>query len=103
MDELQFSDNPEAQHYEARQNSGQVVAFIEYRMSGETRVFTHTEVNPEMEGKGVGSALVKYALEDLKSRGEHVVPMCPFVKTYLQRHHEYLDLVDPGHREMFGL
>jgi uncharacterized protein len=102
MSDLHLSDAAEAQRYEARLED-RVVAYIEYRPSGEARMLTHTEVNADMEGKGVGSAIVKYALEDIRARGERVVPMCPFVAAYLQRHPEYVDLVHPLQRRVFGL
>jgi uncharacterized protein len=102
MTDLQMRDNTDLRHYEARDETG-VVAFIEYRQSGSARLLTHTEVNEAMEGKGVGSDLVRYALEDIKARGERVVPMCPFVAAFMQRHREYTDLVDPRQRGMFGL
>jgi uncharacterized protein len=102
MADLQMRDNTDLRHYEARDET-RVVAFIEYRQSGSARLLTHTEVNEDMEGKGVGSALVRYALEDIKARGERVVPMCPFVAAFMQRHREYTDLVDPQRRSLFGL
>lgn len=55
--------------------------------------FTHTEVSPELEGQGVGSALARGALDDVHSLGEKIVPRCPFVKAYVDRHPEYQDLL----------
>jgi uncharacterized protein len=102
MVDLQLSDNATAQRYEARIGE-RVVAYIEYRPSGEARMLTHTEVNGDVEGQGVGSAIVKFALEDIRSKGERVVPMCPFVAAYMQRHREYVELVHPLQRKVFGL
>jgi uncharacterized protein len=102
MDNLEMTENAAAQHYEAKVG-GDVKAFIEYRPTADALMLTHTEVEADMEGRGVGSALVKYALEDIQSRGLKLVPMCPFVAAYIQRHREYADLVKPEHRAMYGL
>jgi len=58
----------------------------------------HTEVDEAVEGTGVGSQLVRVALDDLRVRGVGLVPVCPFVAAYLRRHPEYGDLVgvDPA-------
>ncbi len=58
-------------------------------------VFTHTEVDQDVEGHGVGSTLVRFALDDARSRGLRAVAQCPFVAAYVQRHPEYADVVDP--------
>lgn len=101
--ELFISDHPEAQRYEAKLN-GQVVAFSEYRLVSGAVMFTHTEVEEDLEGRGVGSQLVRWALEDVKARGLLVVPMCPFVAAFIQRNlEEYIGLVHPAHRKVFGL
>ncbi len=89
---LQVSDNKDEQRYEASVNGG--VAFAAYQPAGEdTLIFTHTEVPEESEGGGVGSALVKAALDDVRAQGMQVVPQCPFVAAYIERHPEYADLV----------
>ena len=53
----------------------------------------HTIVRPEAEGNGVGSALIRFALDAARAAGERVVPSCPFVQAYLERHPEDRDLV----------
>ena len=58
-------------------------------------VFTHTEVDPSFEGQGVGSALARGALDDVRSRGLHIIAMCPFISAYVRRHPEYADLIAP--------
>ena len=57
---------------------------------------THTEVPKSMEGKGLGSAIVKLALEDIEQKGLTLVPLCPFVALYLKRHPEWKRLVMKG-------
>jgi uncharacterized protein len=86
-------DRPEESRYEARDESGVVAGFAQYRRRGDRIVFLHTEVDDAFEGQGVGSALVRGALDDARSAGLRVVVECPFVKSYIERHPEYDDLV----------
>ncbi|GAB2466855.1 GNAT family N-acetyltransferase [Streptosporangium sandarakinum] len=55
--------------------------------------YTHTEVDPRFEGRGVGGALVRVALDDARSEGAKVVPLCSFVSAWIRKHPEYADLV----------
>lgn len=88
---VEVVDAVEEKRYEARID-GELAGFAAYIPADGMRVITHTEVDPAHEGKGVGSALTKFALDDLRTRGEKVMPICPFVVAYLQRHPEYADL-----------
>ncbi len=88
------TDNPESHRYEARLDT-RLAGFLDYRLRGGQIVLAHTDVDPELEGKGVGSALARFALEDARSRDLGVVPRCPFVLAYLKRHPEFEDLVRP--------
>jgi predicted GNAT family acetyltransferase len=56
----------------------------------------HTEVPEEMEGHGIGSALVRTAMDYAKEQGVKVVPFCPFARTWLERHPQYQDMVEVG-------
>ena len=56
------------------------------------RVFTHTSVDPDYEGHGVGSALARAALDDVRAHGISIVARCPFIAGYIDRHPEYADL-----------
>lgn len=69
-------------------------AIAEYEQHGETLVLTRTEVPPEAEGGGVGSALAQATLEHARAEGLRVVPRCPFMASYIERHPEYQDLVE---------
>jgi predicted GNAT family acetyltransferase len=62
---------------------------IEYKIMGNKIFLTHTEVPHELEGKGVGSKIVKAALEEVESRGLKLIPLCPFVASYIKRHPEW--------------
>jgi predicted GNAT family acetyltransferase len=74
---------------------GSVAGFARFRMTPGVATFWHTEVEPRYEGKGVGSALAKAALDDVRARGENVVAECPFIALYIKRHPEYADLIKP--------
>jgi predicted GNAT family acetyltransferase len=101
-DDVEVRDAPERERYELIVG-GELAGFAEYRGGGESRAFTHTEVDGAHEGRGLGGILVRTALDDVRSRGLKVIPMCPFVRAYLDRHPEYLDLVDASLRRSFGL
>jgi uncharacterized protein len=88
-----FTDNEARSRYELTMEGA--VAFIDHVREGDAVAFMHTEVPDSMEGKGVGSKLVKGALEDARRRGFKVVPRCPFVAKYIERHPEYQDIVLP--------
>ena len=55
--------------------------------------FIHTEVPAELGGKGVGSQLIKGALDQVRAEGLKIIPQCPFVKAYIDKHPEYADLL----------
>ena len=74
------------------------VAFIDARSRRAGGVsFLHTEVPEELEGRGVGSALVRGSLDHARREAWTVLPFCPFVHAYIRRHPEYVDLVDPSY------
>ena len=68
-------------------------AFSEYRREGDVLTIMHTEVPKALEGRGIGSALVRGLLDLVRAQGLKVVPRCPFVKAYIERHAEYADLL----------
>lgn len=74
--------------------AGRVAALTEFTPATRLVVFTHTQTDPAFEGQGVASQLVRWALDDVRTRGLRVVPVCPFVQEFLRRHpDEYGDLV----------
>ncbi len=85
-------DNPQAGRYELVRDGG-VVGELVYRQRPEARVFLHTEISDELEGRGFGAQLVESALDDVRAHGLKLVPVCPFVSDYLRRHPTYADLV----------
>jgi predicted GNAT family acetyltransferase len=85
--------NNEAAHRFEIDLGGQF-ATTEYKRRDGTIIFTHTEVPPGFEGKGVGNALARAALDYARSEGMRVIPRCPFVDAFIRRHPEYQDLVE---------
>jgi uncharacterized protein len=69
-------------------------AFINYKLSGNALTLIHTEVPPELGGKGVAAAIVEKALAFAKEKGYKIVPLCPYVQTYLKRHPEWNEIVE---------
>ncbi|RKS06800.1 hypothetical protein DFP74_2447 [Nocardiopsis sp. Huas11] len=91
---VEVSDAPEAKRYEARVDGATGVAGLaQYIRTDELIAFVHTEVSPEYEGRGVGSALVRTALDEARSAGLGVLPTCPFFSGWMSRHPEYQDLL----------
>jgi predicted GNAT family acetyltransferase len=85
--------NNEAAHRFELEAEGRT-AVSEYRRRNGTIVFTHTEVPLQLEGKGIGNALAKSALDYARSEGLRVVPRCRFIAAFIKRHPEYQDLVE---------
>jgi predicted GNAT family acetyltransferase len=89
-------DNSDKSRYELHLEEGDnggIAGFAEYELRPERIVFTHTEIDPVFEGHGLGSALAAGALDDVRRRGLAVIPRCPFIRRYIERHPEYANLV----------
>jgi len=85
---------PEAKRYEARVDGASEVAGVaEYIRTTELIAFVHTEVKAEYEGAGVGSALVRAALDEARAANLRVLATCPFFAGWISRHPEYQDLL----------
>lgn len=69
------------------------LALAAYRLKPGIITFTHTEVPKELGGRGIGSKLAKSALDQVRARGLKVVPLCPFIKAYIEKNAEYQDLL----------
>jgi predicted GNAT family acetyltransferase len=100
--ELQVADNPDRERYEVLAD-GEPAGFVDYRLEPGRISLLHTEVDDAFEGHGVGAALVSEVLDDARTRELAVWPFCPFVKSYIKRHPEYLDLVPERDRGRFQL
>ncbi|MEO0571895.1 MAG: GNAT family N-acetyltransferase [Bacteroidota bacterium] len=87
-------DNTEKKRYELQ--LPEHTPFIEYIRAKDNIYLTHTEVPKGLEGQGIGSAMVRQALEDIKEKGLTLIPLCPFVALYLKRNPDYKTLVLKG-------
>ena len=96
-DQIEVKNNTGKQRYEAQ--VGEHLAELKYRRDGDRITFIHTSVPDELEGRGVGSSLARTALEDARAQHLNVVPECPFVASYIQRHEEYHTLLAPEERD----
>jgi uncharacterized protein len=83
--------------------AGVTVGFAEYRRRPGVISFTHTEIDPAREGQGLGTLLIKAALDAARAEKLAVQPYCPFVQRFIGRHREYLDLVPAQRRANFSL
>ena len=80
-----------------------VAGYAEYHRNGPRLAITHTVIEPDFEGRGLGSALARGALDAARAAGQQVLPFCPFFRGYLERHPDDLDLVPASDRARFGL
>jgi predicted GNAT family acetyltransferase len=93
MTDVVTTHAPDAHRYEAHLD-GELAGFAEYQLTDQLVVFTHTEVDERFEGRGVGSALARFALDDVRATGtRQVLPLCPFIKGWIGKHPDYTDLV----------
>jgi uncharacterized Fe-S cluster protein YjdI/predicted GNAT family acetyltransferase len=91
--QVELSRNEDKDRYEAHID-GKLAGFAEYQLTHDLIVFTHTEVDEQFEGLGVGSVLARFALDDVRARGDRkVLPLCPFINGWIARHRDYADLV----------
>ena len=89
---LEVIDNTKQSQYDVLMD-GRVVGFATYRRDAGRVLLPHAEVRPEVGGQGVGSALAKGALDDVRRQGLRAVPSCSFILDYVRRHPEYQDLI----------
>ena len=82
-----IKDNTEKKQFELEAEGH--TARIEYIIMANKIFLTHTEVPAEMEGKGIGSKIVKLAFEEIEKRKLKLIPLCPFVAKYLTKHPEW--------------
>jgi predicted GNAT family acetyltransferase len=90
-DPLQVRHNREHSRYEVELDGQR--AIIQYRDSGGLRYYLHTEVPEELEGHGIASVMARAALDEAQAAGLTIVPLCPFVRGYIEKHPQYKALV----------
>jgi predicted GNAT family acetyltransferase len=79
---------------------GRQVGLAQFAQRDGQRVFFHTEVDDEFEGRGLATILVGEALAETRNSGLHIVPVCELVAAYCDKHPEYSDVIDPPTREI---
>lgn len=90
---LEIVNNEKERRFEARTVDG--IAELQYRHRGhDALVLVHTEVPAALAGRGIAGALARHALSFARAQGLKVVPRCPFVAAFIERHPEYADLVE---------
>ena len=94
------ADNPSASRFELRVDH-ELAGYAVYRNVRDGRAFDHTIVAAGFEGLGLASELIRYSLDESRRGNLRVLPFCPFVRLFIRRHPEYVDLVDQPAR--FGL
>lgn len=97
FDNLSITDNQAEHRYEA--HIGDAVAVLEYTRDGSQIALIHTGVPKALEGRGIAGKLAKFALDDARRQGLDVIPVCPFVVSYLRRHPDEMDVVAADARE----
>ena len=96
---VEVRDNPQESRYEIR-SDGELAGFVTYGLHRDHITFIHTEIEPAYEGHGLGGQLASAVLDDARRRGLPVVPLCPFIASYIRRHpDEYLSLIKPELQE----
>jgi predicted GNAT family acetyltransferase len=85
-----IKDNPALHRYELAVDGS--TAIVTYRLAGNVITLDHTEVPKALEGRGIGSRLAKGVFDDIRAHGLKVKPLCPFLRSWLERHPDYADL-----------
>jgi redox-sensitive bicupin YhaK (pirin superfamily)/predicted GNAT family acetyltransferase len=99
--EPQVNNNPDKSRFEIRAD-GELAGFAEYHRSGHEIAFIHTEIDPRFGGRGLAGLLARAALDSARAQGLAVLPYCPFIRGWITKHPEYVDLVPESHRAKFG-
>lgn len=89
--DVRVRDNPEQRRYELHVGS-ELAGVADYHAQPGLVTIMHTEIDPAFEGRGLGSQFVEAMLDDIRRQEARVLPVCPFVRAFLQRHREYADL-----------
>jgi len=84
MSDVEVTDNPEESRLEIHADGN--LAELLYRTRADRLVLIHTEVPEALEGRGLGGELVRAAIDKAAAEGKTLVPLCPFARTWLERH-----------------
>lgn len=89
---VEVTANAELSRYEIHVD-GELAGFTMFVPEGDVVVFPHTEVDRKFAGQGLANTLIAGALDDIRAQGRTVVPLCPFVKAFIDKHPDYQDLL----------
>lgn len=98
-------NNPGASRYEITVD-GELAGFADYEIRPDTPqivAFVHTETDAKFAGQGLAKVLATEALDDVRSKGQSVLPFCPYIAGFIKKNPAYTDLVPEAKREQFGL
>ncbi|MFP5388962.1 MAG: GNAT family N-acetyltransferase [Thermoleophilia bacterium] len=98
--QVAIADDTDSQRYVIRVGDRRA-GLLRYRLHPESIDLVHTEIYEEFEGRGLGTQLISFALQDARERGLAVLPFCSFVNDYIQHHRQYVGLVPEGRRKEF--
>lgn len=90
---IQIVPNPVEHRFEILVD-GIEAGHSEYVRKGDLMIFTHTAIDPAFGGQGLGSQLARGALDAVRGAGDPILPLCPFIAGYIEKHPEYDDVVD---------
>lgn len=93
--EVKIKENTEKKRFEAEVENR--MALIEYIRAEDKMYLTHTEVPTELEGKGIASSMAKQVLQQIKDENLKLVPLCPFIASYIKRHPEWKEILAKGY------
>ncbi|GAB3839192.1 GNAT family N-acetyltransferase [Kribbella italica] len=91
--DVTVTNNPDRQRYEAVVGKATLAGYVEYQETSELVVLTHTEVDATRAGRGIGGALARGALDDIRERRLKALVLCPFIIGWLRNHPDYRDLL----------
>jgi uncharacterized protein len=81
----------------------ELAGFVEYKLRDGRIALMHTQIEPRFEGRGLGGRLARQVLDDARRRGRSVLPFCPFIRGWIVKHPDYVDLVPEAQRPRFDL
>lgn len=90
-DDVAVADRPENNRYEIV--IGDQIAYLDYRRRDDHVILVHTEVPVTLRNRGLGTILAKHGLDEARRTGLEVIVKCPFITTWLRRHHQYDDII----------
>ncbi|GGO89781.1 N-acetyltransferase [Nocardioides phosphati] len=102
MSETVVRENPAEHRYEIHAD-GALAGFTVYEPGDGLLAFVHTEIDDAYAGQGLAKVLIRETLDDVRKRGLAVLPFCPFVRGFIAKNGDYLDLVPEGERARFDL